>query len=84
MNKNGLQLFRRLFNVRGRLGSFLSQHSYTVYIIHIPIIVFLAFVLRGISLENLLKLDLAAVVVVPTCFAVAYIVRKIPLASRVL
>jgi glucan biosynthesis protein C len=79
-----IPLFRRFFNKESRFGRFLSQHSYTVYIIHIPIIVFLAFVLRGINLENLLKFGLVAAIVVPTCFAVAYIVREMPGASRIL
>jgi glucan biosynthesis protein C len=79
-----IPLFRRFFNGQGRFGRFLSQHSYAVYVIHIPIIVFLAYALRGIALGSLLKFGMASLIVVPTCFAVAYIVRKIPLASRVL
>jgi len=79
-----ITLFRHFFNGDSRLGRFLSQHSYTVYIIHSPIIVFLAFALRGVDLENLLKFGMMAVIVVPACFALAYLVRKIPLASRVL
>ena len=79
-----ITLFRRFFNEQERFGRFLSQHSYSVYIIHIPIIVFLAFALRGIELEPLLKFGMAAVIVVPTCFAVAYIVRKIPRVLRIL
>jgi glucan biosynthesis protein C len=79
-----IPLFRRFFNQESGIGGFLSRHSYTVYIIHVPIIVYLAFVLRGISLENLLKFGLVAIIGVPLCFAVAYIVRKIPLASRIL
>jgi glucan biosynthesis protein C len=79
-----IPLFRRFFNGQGRFGRFLSQHSYTVYVIHIPIVVFLAYALRGIELAALLKSGMAAVIVVPTCFAVAYIVRKIPGVSRVL
>jgi len=79
-----LPLFHRFFNGQGRFGRFLSQHSYTVYIIHIPIIVFLAYALREIELAALLKFGMVAIIVVPTCFIVAYIVRKIPLASRVL
>ncbi len=79
-----ITLFRRFFNGQGRFGRFLSQHSYTVYVIHIPIVVFLAVALRGIDLEPLLKFGMAAVITVPTCFAIAYMVRKIPLASRIL
>ena len=77
-------LFRHFLNGQRTFGRFLSQHSYTVYVIHIPIVVFLAVALKGTDLEHLLKFGIAAVIVVPTCFAVAYIVRKIPLASRIL
>jgi peptidoglycan/LPS O-acetylase OafA/YrhL len=79
-----IPLFRRFFNGQGRFGRFLSQHSYAVYVFHIPIVVFLAVALRGIELANLLKFGMAAVIVIPTCFALAYIVRKIPGVSRIL
>lgn len=79
-----ITLFRHFFNGQGRFGRFLSQHGYAVYVIHIPIVVVVAFALGGIELEPLLKFGMAAVIMVPTCFAVAYVVRKIPLASRVL
>ncbi|MBA7712127.1 Glucans biosynthesis protein C [subsurface metagenome] len=79
-----IALFRRFLDRPGRLGRFLSQQSFTVYIIHVPIIVLLAVSLKGIELEPLLKFVLAAAIGVPLCFAVAYIVRKIPLVSRIL
>jgi surface polysaccharide O-acyltransferase-like enzyme len=79
-----IPLFRRFFNGQGRFGRFLSQHSYAVYVIHIPMVVFIAIALKGIHLEPLLKFGMAAVIAVPTCFAVAFIIRKIPFASRVL
>jgi len=77
-------LFRHFFNRQGRFGRFLSQHSYTVFVIHIPILVFLAVSLRGISSEPLLKFGVVASIGVPLCFAVAYLVRKIPFLSRIL
>jgi len=79
-----IPLFRRFFNGQGRFGRFLSRHSYAVYVIHIPIVVLLALALRGIELAALLKFGMAAVIGVPLCFAVAYIVRKIPGVSRIL
>ena len=79
-----ITLFRRFFNTQRGFGRFLSPHGYTVYIIHIPVIVFLAYALRGIELAPLPKFGMAAVIAVPICFAVAYIVRKIPFASRIL
>jgi glucan biosynthesis protein C len=79
-----ITLFHSFFDGQGRFGRFLSQHSYTVYIIHIPIVVFLAIALRGIDLEPLLKFGVAAVIAVPPCFAIAYVFRKIPFAPRIL
>ena len=77
-------LFRRFFDGHGEFGRFLSRHSYAVYVIHTPIIVYLAFALRDVALQPLLKFVVAAVVMVPTCFAVAYGLRKMPPVAKVL
>ncbi len=79
-----ITLFRRFFDHPGRLGWFLSQHAYAVYVFHVPVVVLLALALRGIHLEQLLKFGLAAIIGVPLCFAVAYLVRKMPLMARIL
>jgi cbb3-type cytochrome oxidase subunit 3 len=85
-----ITFFRHYFNEKSKLGSFLAQQSYAVYVIHSPIIVFLAyalyltFVRMGIDLWPLLKFGIASVIMVPICFAVAYLLRKIPGVSRVL
>ncbi len=79
-----ITLFRRFVNSRNGFGRFLSQHSYTVYIIHIPIVVFVAHALRNIELESLQKFGLASIIIVPICFIAAYLVRKIPFASKIL
>jgi glucan biosynthesis protein C len=75
--------FRRFFDGESRFGRFLSQQSYAVYIIHIPIVVFIAIALKGINLEPLLKFGMVAVIAVPTCFAAAFIARKTPGVSRI-
>jgi len=72
------------FNWSGSFTRFLQRHSYTVYVIQAPIIVFVVVALMVLSLEHLLKFGLAAVITVPLCFAAAYLVLKIPFASRVL
>ena len=79
-----ITFFRRFFDKQSRLGSFLAQQSYAVYIIHIPIVVIITYAMRGIELGGLLKFGLASIIVVPTCFIVAFIIRKIPGVSRVL
>jgi glucan biosynthesis protein C len=79
-----ITFFRHFLNRRSRFGRFLSQQAFTVYIIHIPVIVLLALAIRGFHPEALLKFALAALIGVPLCFALAFLVRKIPLASSIL
>jgi glucan biosynthesis protein C len=78
-----ITFFRRFVDVESKFGRFLSQQSYAVYIIHVPIVVFIAIALKGIDLAPLLKFGILSVIAVPTCFAVAFIVRKIPGVSRI-
>jgi hypothetical protein len=79
-----ITFFRRFFNGESRFGRFLSQQGYAVYIIHSPIVVFIAIAMKGVDLGPLLKFGIAAVIAIPTCFAVAHIIRKIPGVSRIL
>jgi peptidoglycan/LPS O-acetylase OafA/YrhL len=79
-----ITFFRRFFNGESRFGRFLSQQSYAVYIIHSPIVVFIAIAMKGVDLGPLLKFGIAAVIAIPICFAVAYVIRKIPGVSRIL
>jgi len=79
-----ITFFRRFFNKESGFGRFLSQQSYAVYVIHVPILVFIGIALKGVQLAAFLKFGIAAVIAVPTCFAVAYVLRKIPGVSRVL
>jgi glucans biosynthesis protein C len=79
-----LTFFRRFFNRQNRVGHFLSQQAFTVYIIHIPVIVLLALALRSVHIEALLKFALAALIGVLLCFALAFLIRRIPLAARIL
>ncbi len=79
-----ITFFRHYTPHQTRFGRFLSQQAFTVYVIHIPIIVLLALAIRGIHLESLLKFALAALIGVPLCFALAFLVRTIPFATRIL
>jgi hypothetical protein len=79
-----IPFFRRFFNRGNWFGSFLAQHSYAVYIIHIPIVVFVAYGIRGIAVDPIVKFGLASLIIVPICFVTAAVVRKIPGVSNVL
>ncbi len=79
-----IPLFRRFFNAQSGFGTFLSRHSYAVYVFHVPILVLLALALRGVDLGNIPKFVLAVVIIVPICFAAAYVIRKLPMGARIL
>ena len=79
-----ITFFRRFFNKESGFGRFLSQQSYAVYIIHVPIVVFIGIAMKGVQLPALLKFGIAAVIAVPACFIIAYVLRKIPGVSRVI
>ena len=78
-----LALFRNVFNVKGWLGTFLSKQSYAVYIIHIPIVVYLTYALTSLDLTNIQKTIVASIIIVPVCYIVAFLIRKLPFVSRV-
>ncbi len=73
-----LTLFRRFFNKQGKLGKFLAQNNYAVYVTHLPLVMWISIALSGVLLPKGLKFGLAALIIVPTSFIVAYLIRKIP------
>lgn len=78
-------IFRRRYNKQGRTAKILADNTYTVYIIHAPIVIFLSYAIREIHLYPLLKFALAAVIEVSICFAVShFIIRRIPFTEKVL
>jgi hypothetical protein len=79
-----LALFRKHLNHQGKLAQAASASAYTAYIIHGPIIILVALAIRDITLYPLLKFALAVLISVPLCFALANIIRKLPLANRIL
>ena len=76
--------FRRTFNQRGKIAGFLVPNAYTAYIIHAPVITYLAFAMRGVMLYPLLKWALVALVAVPLCFGLSWLIRRLPYTDRVL
>ena len=79
-----ITLFHQFFNKQRALGKFLAQQSYAVYIVHIPTVVLLTYAMRGVQLSSLPKFVLASFVIVPVCYVIAWIVRKIPFVSKVI
>jgi glucan biosynthesis protein C len=77
-------LFRERFNRQGPLAQAAASSSYTVYIIHAPIIILFALAIRNVYLYPLLKFAVAALITIPITFALANVLRQVPLARRIL
>jgi fucose 4-O-acetylase-like acetyltransferase len=77
-------LLRAVGNWKAKVARFLAANSYAVYVLHIPVVVYLAVVLRDVETEHLWKFAMASAIAVPLCFFVAALVRAIPGVKRVL
>ena len=76
--------FREKVNFQNRLTKALSDSSYAAYILQVPVLVFLALAFQSMQLPLLLKWVVVSSIGVALCFSVAYFVRKIPKADKVL
>ncbi|MFL1381698.1 acyltransferase family protein [Nocardiopsis protaetiae] len=79
-----LVLFRERFNHRGRLRRFLSEHAFTVYLIHPVVLVALGHALSGVQAPAVVKFALLAALALPLCWMLAFPVRALPGARKVL
>ena len=79
-----LVLFRERFDRQGRIAAEASASSYTVYVIHAPVIILGALAVRSITMYPLLKFALVSLVLVPLCFLLAAGIRRLPGARRIL
>jgi len=71
-------LFRERLNRQGRLSRAASDNSYAAYVIHAPVLVVLALLIRDIHLYPLLKFALVTLIAIPLCFAFAALIRRVP------
>ena len=79
-----LVLFRKHLNHEGKLAQAASASAYTAYIIHGPVIILVALAIRNVTLYPLLKFVMAVAISAPLCFALSNVIRKLPLAKRIL
>ncbi len=80
-----ISYFRKNFNSPGRLWSFAAKNFYGAYVLQAPVIVTItALLLYDVHIESLLEFALAAAMILPLTWGLAYLVRKIPYADRVL
>jgi glucan biosynthesis protein C len=77
-------LFRERYNSQGMLAKAMSESAYTVYIVHAPVIIFLALGLREVQLPLLLKWVFVSGLAVPLCFTFSYYFRRLPIMQKIL
>jgi glucans biosynthesis protein C len=76
--------FRRKLNRQTPLAKAASDGSYAAYVIHAPVIILVAVLLRNLPVYPLLKFVLLMSICVPLTFALAHGIRKLPLARNIL
>lgn len=76
--------FRERLNKQNRLSKALAESSYAAYILQAPIIIGLTLAFVSVQLPLVAKFVIISPLTVGLCFGVAYLVRKIPKADRVL
>jgi surface polysaccharide O-acyltransferase-like enzyme len=79
-----LAWFRDRFNKTGPVLSRLGESTYTVYIIHAPVLVIIMLSLRNLALFPILKFLLVGSLGTVACFVLARLILKIPYARRIL
>jgi peptidoglycan/LPS O-acetylase OafA/YrhL len=79
-----LILFRTKLNNTSKITQAMAKASYGTYIIHSIVIIYFTLTIRNIQLHPLPKYMLAAIISIPLCFALAHLIRKIPLVSKIL
>ncbi len=79
-----LTFFRTRCDWQGPRLRWLSRENYAVYIVHAPVIVFIALTLMPLAIPILAKLGIAIAVGIPLCYLVGWSLRRIPAVARVL
>lgn len=80
-----LALFKNRFNSQGRIAKAMAENSFTVYLIHIPFILFLQYLLIGVPIDPLIKFAIVGAIGVPLVFAISHFgIRRLPYAKYIL
>jgi len=79
-----LILFRERLNYQGRLGRILAENQYAAYVFHVPVVIFVQYLVAGIMLWPFAKFALVTAVSVPLAFLLSAIVRGPALVRRIL
>lgn len=77
-------LFRERFGRQGPRGAFLSRHAFAVYLTHPVVLVGLGHGFRWLDAPAVVKFAITGALALPLCWGLAWAVRRLPRADRVL
>lgn len=77
-------IFKRYFTKNNPLLNVLSENSYTVYIIHVPVVVGMQYSFQTININGMSKFLLVSLLGIMFSFLASYVIRKIPHMKKVL
>jgi glucan biosynthesis protein C len=70
-----LILFRERLNYQGRLGKVLAENQYAAYLFHVPVVVFVQYLVAGFTVLPFAKFALVTAASVPLTFLLSAVVR---------
>jgi glucan biosynthesis protein C len=80
-----LALFKNRFSSQGRIAKLMADNSFTVYLIHIPIIVFLQYLLIGVAIDPLIKFTIVGALGILLVFVIShFVIRRLPYTKDIL
>ncbi len=80
-----LAFFKNRFNSQSPVAKALANNAFTVYLIHLPVVIFLQYLLIGVSIDPLIKFVIAGALGVILSFAIShYGIRRLPYVRYVL
>jgi glucan biosynthesis protein C len=78
-------LFQKHLNRSGPIRRVMAENVFAVYLIHLPIVLALQWVLIPVGIPSLGKFFLVGATGIPLCFLISqFLVRRIPYANRVI
>lgn len=78
-----LILFREKVNFQRNFMRALSNNAYSIYLIHILIILYLQFAMADLSMVPLAKFGLVTLLGIPLCFGCSVLLRRLPFVRMV-
>lgn len=80
-----LALFRKRFGSAGPVARAMAGNTFTVYLIQLPVVVVLQFLIIGLNVDPLIKFVIVGLLAVPLCFAIShFLIRRLPGADSIL